>query len=69
MFLETDGSLAYLYHCPLVHSPPHTMNQYYDRILKLYKGQIQFVDAITRETHPTANIQNCSDRIKNFFSI
>ena len=26
MFLETDGSLAWLYHCPLVHSPLHTMN-------------------------------------------
>ena len=26
MFLETDGSLAYLYHCPLVHSPLQTMN-------------------------------------------
>ena len=26
MFLETDGSLAWLYHCPLVQSPLHTMN-------------------------------------------
>ena len=26
MFLETDGSLAWLYHCPLLHSPLHTMN-------------------------------------------
>ena len=26
MFLATDGSLAWLYHCPLVHSPRHTMN-------------------------------------------
>ena len=32
MFLETDGSLASLYHCPLVHSPLHTLNQCYDRI-------------------------------------
>ena len=27
MFLETDGSVAWLYHCPKVHSPLHTMNQ------------------------------------------
>ena len=27
MFLGTDGSLAWLYHCPLVHSPLPTMNQ------------------------------------------
>ena len=32
MFIETDGSLASLYHCPLVHSPFHTLNQCYDRI-------------------------------------
>ena len=67
MFLETDGSLAWLYHCPLVHSPLHTMNQCYDRIPILYEGQIQFVDPITLQTHPAANIQNCTDRIKNLF--
>ena len=67
MFLETDGSLAWLYHCPLVHSPLHTKNQCYDRIPILYEGQIQFVDPITRQTHPAANIQNCTDRIKNLF--
>ena len=67
MSLETDGSLVWLYHCPLVHSPLHTMNQCYDRIPILYEGQIQFVDPITRQTHPAANIQNCTDRIKNQF--
>ena len=56
MFLETNGSLAWLYHCPLVHSPLHTMNQCYDRIPILYEGQIQLVDLIPRQTHPTANI-------------
>ena len=60
-FLETDGSLAWLYHCPLVHPPLHTMNQLYDRIPILYEGQIQIVDPITRQTHPAANIQNCTD--------
>ena len=67
MFLETDGSLDWLYHCPLVHSPLHTINQCYDRIPTLYEGQIQFVDPITRQTHPAANIQNFTDRIKNLF--
>ena len=56
MFMETDGSLAWLYHCPLVYSPLHTMNQCYDRIPILYEGQIQFVDPIARQTHPGANI-------------
>ena len=67
MFLETDGSLAWLYHFPLVHSPLHTMNQCYDRIPILYEDQIQFADPITRQTHLTANIQNCTDRMKNLF--
>ena len=66
-FLETDGSLAWLYHCTLVHSPLHTMNQCYDRIPMLQEGQIQFVDPTTRKEHPAANIQHCSDRIKNVF--
>ena len=67
MFLETDGSLAWLYHCPLVHSPLHSMNQCYDRIPILYEGQIQFVDPITRQAHPAANILICTDRIKSLF--
>ena len=67
MFLETDGTLAWLYHCPLVQSPLPTMNQCCDRILILYEGQIQFVDPITRQSHPAANIQNCTGRIKNLF--
>ena len=27
MFLSTVGSLAWLYHCPLMRSPPHVMNK------------------------------------------
>ena len=38
MFLETDSSLAWLYHCPLVHSPLHTINQCYDRFPIPYEG-------------------------------
>ena len=67
LFLETDGSLAWLYHCPLFQSPLQTRNQCYDRIPILYEGQIQLVDLITRQTHAAANIQNCTDRIKNRF--
>ena len=32
MFLSTDGSLAWLYHCPLMRSPPQVMDQWYDKI-------------------------------------
>ena len=47
MLLETDGSVAWLYHCPKVHSPLHTMNQCYDKFPILYRRQIQFFDPIT----------------------
>ena len=67
MFLETDGSLAWLYHCPLVHSPLHTKNQCYDRIPILYEGQFHFVDLITRQTHPAANLQICTNGDQNLF--
>ena len=69
MFLETDGSVAWLYPCPKVHSPLHTMNQCYDKNPILYRRQIQFVDPITRQTYPHATTQNCSDRIKNQFQL
>ena len=65
MFLSADGSLAWLYHCPLMHSPPHVMNRCYDKIPIFYKNAIFFVDPITRQTYPDARVQNCSDRIKN----
>ena len=69
MFLETDGSLALFYHCPLVHSPLHTMNQCYDKIPILYEVEIHFVDPITRQTYPDAVPQICSGRIKNLFQL
>ena len=69
MFFETDGSLAWLYSCPLVRSPLHTMNECYDKIPIVYKGQIKFVDSITRQTLPDAMPQNCSDHIKNIFQM
>ena len=28
---------------------------------------MQLVDSLTRQTHGTGNLQNCTDRIKNFF--
>ena len=67
VFLETDGSAPWLYHCPLVYLPLHTMSLCYDRIRMLNKGQNQFADPITRQTHPEANLQNCTDRNKNLF--
>ena len=66
MFLSTEGSLAWLYNCPLMRSPPHVMNQCYDKIPIFYPNAIFFVDPITRQTYPGAQVQNCSDQINNF---
>ena len=68
-FLETDGSLAWLYSCPQVRSPLHTLNQCHDNVPILYKGQIHFVDLINRQTLPDALPQNCSDPIQNLFQM
>ena len=67
MFLGAAGSLAWLYQCPLVHSPLRKMNHCYDRIPIPYEGQIQFVDPIIGQTHPAANLKNSTDRIKIHF--
>ena len=67
MFLETDGTLVWLYHCLLVHAPLHTKKQCDDRLPILYERQIKFVHPITRQTHPAAHLQKCTDRIKELF--
>ena len=67
MFLSTDGSLAWLFQCPLMRSPARVMNQCYDKIPIFYNNAIFFVDSIIRQTYPDAQVQNCSDRIKNLF--
>ena len=69
MLLNTYGSLAWPYHCPESNSPLHTMNQCYDRIPIFYKRVVAFVDPITLQTYPNANLQNYSDRIKNLFQL
>ena len=67
VFLSTAGRIAWLQHCILMRSPPHVMNQFYDKIRIFYRNKIFFVDPITRQPQPDAQFQNCSDRIKNLF--
>ena len=64
MFLSTNGSLAWLYHFPLMRSAPHVMNQCYDKTPIFYKNEM-FLNPITRQTYSDAQVQNCSERIKN----
>ena len=62
IIFSTNGSLAWLNHCPLMRSPPQVMNQCYDKITIFHKN---FVDPITRQIYPDAPVQNCSDRVRN----
>ena len=48
-------------------SPPDVMNKCYDEIPISYKNAIFFVEAITRQTDPDAQVQNCTDRIEKIF--
>ena len=67
LFLSTNGYLAWLYHCPLMRSPLHVMNQCYDETPIFYKNAIFFVDPITGQTYPDSRGQYCSERINNLF--
>ena len=59
MFLETNGNIAWLYHCPPLFSDLQVMDKCYDRILILFKGKIHYVDRITRQTFTIAKEQSC----------
>ena len=67
MVRSTDASLAWLYHCPMMRSPPHVMNQCYDKFPIFYMNAIFFVDPITRQKYPDAQVKKSCDRIKNLF--
>ena len=59
MFLDTDGSIGWLYHCPKRNSPLNVLNQCHDRIPIHYDDRTMFVDQITRQTYPFANEVDC----------
>ena len=65
MFLDTDGSIGWLYHCPKRNSPLQVLEQCYDRIPIHYDGRTMFVDPITRQTYTFANEVDCVGGYKN----
>ena len=50
MFLDTDGSVAWLYHCPKLLSPLRVRDKCYDRNPILIELTTKFVVAITHQT-------------------
>ena len=68
-FLETvkGGSTAWLYSCDKRKSPLRVMNVCYNRIPIDYQGVLQFVDPISRQTFPEADIIPCGSSLENLF--
>ena len=65
MFLYTDGSIGWLYHCPKRNSPQKVLEQCCDRIPTHYDDRTVFVDPITRQTYLFANKVKCVEDYKN----
>ena len=55
MFLDTDGAVGWLYHCPKKVSSLKVLEKCFDRISIFYNGRTMFVDPITRQIFPFAN--------------
>ena len=69
MFLGTDGSVAWLYHCPVCWSPPRVPDKWYDRILILFEPTTNFVDPITPLTYDFAFEIPCLGDYTNLFQL
>ena len=54
MFLETDGNVACLYHCPKLLSPLRVLGECYDRIQVLFERTTNIVDPITPQIYDFA---------------
>ena len=69
MFPDTDGSVAWLYHCPKVRSTLRVTQKCYDKITILYENRGHFVDPITGQTFPSANDIRCQHATQNLFQL
>ena len=59
MFLDTDGSVAWLYICPKVLSPLRVLDKCYDLIPILFERTTKIVDPITLQTYDFASEIPC----------
>ena len=69
MFLDTDGSVAWLYHCPKFLSPLKVLDKCYDRIPIMFERSTKFVDPITRQTYDFASEIPCLGDYTNVFQL
>ena len=59
MFLDTDGNVAWLYHCPKFLSPVRVLDKCYDRILISFEPTTKLVDSVSRQTYDFASERPC----------
>ena len=69
MFLDTDGAIGWLYHCPRKVSTLKACEKCFDRMPIYYNGQTMIVDPVTRQTFPFANEIHCVAGYKNDFQL
>ena len=69
MFLDTDGSVAWLYHCPKFLSPLKVLDKCYDRIPIMFEWSTKVVDPITRQTYDFASEIHCLGDYTNVFQL
>ena len=69
MFLDTDGSVAWFYHCTKFLSPLRVLDKCYDRIPILLERTTKFVDPITRQTYDFASEIPCLGDYTNVFQL
>ena len=68
-FLDTDGSVAWIYHCLKFLSPLGVLDKCYDRIPILFERTTKFVDPITRQTYDFASEIPCLGDYTNVFQL
>ena len=59
MFLDTDGSVAWLCHCPICLWPLRVLDKCYDGIPIIFERTTKFVDPITRQTYDFTSVIPC----------
>ena len=69
MFLDTERSVGWLYHCSKEISTPKILEDCIDRIPIYYKGQTLSVDPITRQNFPFTKKLHCVGGYKNAFQL
>ena len=69
MFLDTDGSVAWLYHCHKFLSPLRVLDKGYDQIPILFERTTKVVNPINRQTYDFASEIPCLGDYTNVFQL